>query len=215
MPWERPASVPYPNVWWTFEAPDPDREDSGLATYRVEDLTEDRFDDVMKLYTEHFLDDEPLCAHSGIRQDAEAYEETRTFWKHAFTERLTVVCYKEGSKELVGANILAMSLANDKVDFMKLVKNEKLRKLIGINEYMSEAVNLYELYGVDKYLTAYGLTVNKRVPWSRDSYGNPQSPRTNLPCLRSKTHKHKLYGDWVADTGGKGWIQDRSRNAVQ
>ncbi|ETN62229.1 hypothetical protein AND_006082 [Anopheles darlingi] len=115
MPWERPASVPYPNVWWTFKAPDPDRKDGGLATYRVEDLTEDRFEDTMKLYTEHFLDDEPLCAH-----------------------RLTVVCYKEGSKELVGANLLVMSMANDKVDFMNL------------------------RYGVDMYLTAYGLSVNTR-----------------------------------------------------
>ncbi|XP_050087350.1 uncharacterized protein LOC126572241 [Anopheles aquasalis] len=162
MPWERPASVPYPNVWWTFEAPDPDREDGALATYRVEDVTEDRFEDVMQLYTEHFLDDEPLCAQSGIRQDAEAYEETRTFWMHAFSGKLTIVCYKEGSKELVGGNILAMSVAGDKVDYMKLVKNKKLQKLIGINEYMSEVVDLYERYGVDKYLTAYGLTVSKR-----------------------------------------------------
>uniref|UniRef100_A0A2M4AYK9 N-acetyltransferase domain-containing protein n=1 Tax=Anopheles triannulatus TaxID=58253 RepID=A0A2M4AYK9_9DIPT len=162
MPWERPASVPYPNVWWTFEAPDPDREDGVLATYRVEDVTEDRFDDVMKLYTEHFLDDEPLCSQCGVRQDPEAYEETITFWKHSLTERLTIVCYKEGSKEIVGANLLAMSVADDKVDFMELIKTEKLRKLIGINNHMTESVNLYERYGVDKYLTAYGLSVNTR-----------------------------------------------------
>ncbi|ETN67111.1 retinol-binding protein [Anopheles darlingi] len=163
MPWERPASVPYPNVWWTFEAPDPDREDGGLATYRVEDLTEDRFDDVMKLYTEHFLDDEPLFSTCGIRQDAESYEESRKFWKHAFSRRLTVVCYKEGSKELVGANLLGMSLANDKVDSSNLVyKNREIEEIVGIHNYMSEVVNLYERYGVDMYLTAYGLSVNTR-----------------------------------------------------
>ncbi|XP_049533479.1 uncharacterized protein LOC125949989 isoform X3 [Anopheles darlingi] len=162
MPWERPASVPYPNVWWTFKAPDPDREDGALATYRVEDLTEDRFEDVLKLYTEHFMDDEPLCAYFGIRQDVEACEELRTFWKRAFSRRLTVVCYKEGSKELVGANILAMSLADDKKDSSNQAKNEKSKKIVGINEYMSQGVNLYELYGVDKYLTAYGLSVNTR-----------------------------------------------------
>ncbi|KFB53670.1 AGAP004529-PA-like protein [Anopheles sinensis] len=27
MRWERPTSVQYPNVWWTFEAPSPDRDD--------------------------------------------------------------------------------------------------------------------------------------------------------------------------------------------
>ncbi|XP_035781609.1 uncharacterized protein LOC118460947 [Anopheles albimanus] len=163
MPWERPASVPYPNVWWTFEAPDPDREDGGLATYRVEDLTEDRYEDVIKLYTEHFLDDEPLCAHSGIRQDAEAYEKIVMFWRHTFTERLTIVCYKEGSKELVGANLLTMSVADaEKVDFTELVKTENLRKIIEINDHMTEVAGLYARYGVDKYLTAYGLSINTR-----------------------------------------------------
>ncbi|XP_050087348.1 uncharacterized protein LOC126572239 [Anopheles aquasalis] len=163
MPWERPASVPYPNVWWTFEAPDPDREDGALATYRVEDLTEDRFEDVKQLYTEHFLDDEPLCAQSGIRQDAEAYEEIMMFWGHTLTQRLTIVCYKEGSKELAGANILTISSADDKKeDYMKLIKTEKLRKIIGINDHISELAELYKRYGVDKYLTAYGLSVNTR-----------------------------------------------------
>ncbi|XP_049547971.1 uncharacterized protein LOC125959204 [Anopheles darlingi] len=162
MSWERPASVPYPNVWWTFKAPDPDCEDGGLAMYRVEDLTEDRFEDTMKLYTEHFLDDEPLFKHIGFRQDAEAYEGCRKFWKHAFSRRLTVVCYKEGSKELVGANILGISLANDKVDSSNLFKSEKSKKIFGIHNYMSEVVNLYERYGVDMYLTAFGLSVNTR-----------------------------------------------------
>ncbi|XP_049533481.1 uncharacterized protein LOC125949991 [Anopheles darlingi] len=162
MPWERPASVPYPNVWWTFEAPDPDCENGALATYRVEDLTEDRFDDVMKLYTEHFLDDEPLLGHSGIRQDAETYEESRKIWKRAFSRRLTVVCYKEGSKELVGANLLGMSLADEKKDSSNLITTEKSKKIVAIHNYMSEVVNLYERYGVDMYLTAYGLSVNTR-----------------------------------------------------
>uniref|UniRef100_A0A182J1P0 N-acetyltransferase domain-containing protein n=1 Tax=Anopheles atroparvus TaxID=41427 RepID=A0A182J1P0_ANOAO len=162
MPWERPASVPYPNVWWTFDAPDPDRDDGGLTTYRVEDLTEDRYDDAVKLYTENFLDDEPLCQYNRIRHTPVAYEEVVGFWMHCFSERMTVVCYKEGSKEMVGANLLAVKEINNSVDISKLIRSAGMQKLIAVNEYMTETVNLFERYGVDKYLTAYGLSVNNR-----------------------------------------------------
>uniref|UniRef100_A0A182LT41 N-acetyltransferase domain-containing protein n=1 Tax=Anopheles culicifacies TaxID=139723 RepID=A0A182LT41_9DIPT len=162
MPWDRPNNVPYPNVWWTFCAPDPDRDDGALATYRVEDLTEDRIEDAIKLYTEHFLDDEPLCSYGRIRHDPPSYEEVVKFWMGVFEKKMTIVCYKEGSKELVGANLLSVKSVNDNVDFANLIKSERMQKLVAVNEYMTDTVNLFERYGVDKYLTAYGLSVNNR-----------------------------------------------------
>ncbi|XP_040168260.1 uncharacterized protein LOC120903073 [Anopheles arabiensis] len=162
MPWERPANVPFPNVWWTFEAPDPDREDGALVTYRVEDLTEDRFDDAIKLYTEHFLDDEPLCSYGRVRHIPASYEEILAFWHYLLSEKFTIVCYKEGSKEMVGANLLSVKMASDKHDLTDLIKTESMQKLVAVNEYMTDTVNLFERYGVDKYLTAYGLSVNSR-----------------------------------------------------
>uniref|UniRef100_A0A182QW05 N-acetyltransferase domain-containing protein n=1 Tax=Anopheles farauti TaxID=69004 RepID=A0A182QW05_9DIPT len=142
MPWKRPENVPYPNVWWSFEATDPDRDDGALVTYRVEDLTEDRYEDAIKLYTEHFLDDEPLCAYGRVRHNELSYEEIVKFWNYVFDEHITIACYKEGSKELI--------------------KSESMQKLVAVNEYMTDTVNLFEKFGVDKYLTAYGLSVNGR-----------------------------------------------------
>uniref|UniRef100_A0A182PHW7 N-acetyltransferase domain-containing protein n=1 Tax=Anopheles epiroticus TaxID=199890 RepID=A0A182PHW7_9DIPT len=162
MPWKRPETVPYPNVWWTFEAPDPDREDGALVTYRVEDLTEDRFEDAIKLYTEHFLDDEPMCAFGRIRHNPLSYEEIVQFWHYILNEKITIVCYKEGSKEIVGANLLSVKMASDKADLSDLIKSKDMQILVAANEYMTDTVNLFERYGVDKYLTAYGLSVNTR-----------------------------------------------------
>ncbi|KFB53669.1 AGAP004529-PA-like protein [Anopheles sinensis] len=162
MSWERPTSVPYPNVWWTFEAPDPDRDDGGLATYRVEDLTEDRFEDVIKLFTEHFLDDEPLSHHARTRHNPVAYEEVITLWKSVLKNRMTVVCYKEGSEELVGSDLLEVQLINSKFDISELELVEASRKIIAVNVYMTDTVNLFERYGVDKYLSECGLSVNSR-----------------------------------------------------
>ncbi|XP_049284545.1 uncharacterized protein LOC125764398 [Anopheles funestus] len=162
MPWERPSNVPYPNVWWTFDAPDPDRPDGALVTYRVEDLTEDRIEDAIKLYTEHFLDDEPLCAYGRVRHNPLSYEEIVQFWMYVLNQKMTIVCYKEGSKELVGANLLSVKCATDKEDISSLIKSESMQKLVAVNDYMTDTVNLFERYGVDRYLTAYGLSVNNR-----------------------------------------------------
>ncbi|XP_058116220.1 uncharacterized protein LOC131287958 [Anopheles ziemanni] len=162
MSWERPSDVPYPNVWWTFKAPDPDRDDGGLATYTVEDLTEDRFEDAIELFTEHFLDDEPLAQHARTRHNPVAYDQVITMFKSCFNKRLSVVCYKESSEELVGANLLEVQQINSKSDGSDLVLAEASRKIIAVNVHMTDTVNLFVRYNVDNYLTAYGLSVNSR-----------------------------------------------------
>ncbi|XP_058116219.1 uncharacterized protein LOC131287956 [Anopheles ziemanni] len=164
MSWKRPTSVPYPNIWCTFEAPDPDRDDGGLATYRVEDLTKDRFEDAIKLYTEHFLDDEPLSQYgrSVQKQEGKANTRTVTFWRNCLNERMSVACYKDGSMELVAANLLSVKQANCKKDIDVQALSETGRKIVAVYDYMTDTGNLFQRHAVDKYLAAYGLSVNSR-----------------------------------------------------
>ena len=42
------------------------------------------------------------------------------------------------------------------------MKSERIRDLIATNEYMTDQFKVCERYGVDQYLTAYGLAINKR-----------------------------------------------------
>lgn len=62
--WKRPGSTDFPKVWHTFMAKDIDSDE--LVEYRIEDLTESRSEEAIKLLVEHFCNDEPLCDAFGM-----------------------------------------------------------------------------------------------------------------------------------------------------
>lgn len=63
LEWRRPANIPYPNVWTTFKAKDLDSDE--LVEYRIQDVPEDRFDDVIQHMIDNFCRDENCCRVSG------------------------------------------------------------------------------------------------------------------------------------------------------
>uniref|UniRef100_A0A8D8C5K1 (northern house mosquito) hypothetical protein n=1 Tax=Culex pipiens TaxID=7175 RepID=A0A8D8C5K1_CULPI len=83
-----------------------DVDSDQLVTYRVQDFTEDRHADVIQHYRENFVDDEPLAASRKISSSKVAMAEIVAFWSWCLEQRMTVVCYKDGSDEIVGANLL-------------------------------------------------------------------------------------------------------------
>lgn len=157
MGWIRPDKPAVPTVYYTFRAKDADSDQ--LVTYRVEDLTEDRYDDMIQHYRDNFLDDEPFCENRKVSSHEDALAEITMFWNWCFTQRTTIVCYKEGSDEIVGANLLHVKTP-EKEDWQ--LESQQLRDIVQTNEYMTEKFNVFEAHGVDKYLTAYGLAVNRR-----------------------------------------------------
>ncbi|KXJ78967.1 hypothetical protein RP20_CCG002745 [Aedes albopictus] len=160
MGWQRPAEPTIPTVWYTFQAPDPDNGDQ-LVTYRVEDLTEDRYDDMIQHYTDNFVDDEPFCENKQISKDELSLAEIVGFWRWCFEKRMTVVCYKEGSDEIVGANLLHVKHVDDKEDWDEL-RSKRIQDIVHTNEYMTKQFNIFQNYNVDRYLTAYGLAIKHR-----------------------------------------------------
>ncbi|XP_058456518.1 uncharacterized protein LOC131433920 [Malaya genurostris] len=157
MVWTRPEKPAIPNVWYTFQAKDADSDH--LVTYRVEDLTEDRHEDMIQHYLDNFLDDEPFCQNKQISKDELALKEMRSFYQWCFNERMTIVCYKNGSDEIIGGNLLHVKGYEKLADFD--LKSESIRDIILANDYMTDQFKIHEHYGVDQYLTAYGLAINR------------------------------------------------------
>lgn len=62
--WVKSSNVPYPNVWHRFTAKDLGTDE--LVEYRIEDLTEDRFEDALKHLKDNYLLDEPLVSSRSI-----------------------------------------------------------------------------------------------------------------------------------------------------
>lgn len=165
MKWVRPTSVPYPKIWHRFWARDVTvlgNTSDQLVEYRVEDLTEDRYEDVLRHFTQHFIEDEPLAAHRGVPTDADAMEDQREFWRSCFNQKVTVVCYKDGSDEIVGANLLQVKMIDDERRDYK-VRSQSSRDIMEIHRYMmNERCNVFQYHRVDRYLNAVGLAINRR-----------------------------------------------------
>lgn len=79
LQWFRPLDVvSYPNVWMEFDAKESKNCDK-LVKYRIQDLTEDRFDDAVQYLIEHFLGDEPLSKFYG-KFEVDLAEHMYTVW---------------------------------------------------------------------------------------------------------------------------------------
>lgn len=62
---KRNTDTDYPKVWLKFMAKDLNSDD--LVEYRVEDLTEDRFDDAVDHLISFYARDEPMCKSKSIK----------------------------------------------------------------------------------------------------------------------------------------------------
>ncbi|XP_053692410.1 uncharacterized protein LOC128740864 [Sabethes cyaneus] len=165
MVWTRPSLPAIPVVWHTFQARDGDGDDDGdgrLVTYHVQDLTEDRYEDLVDHFLIHFSSEEPMSNASGLPVVSKDQDQSGVpLWNAIFKENMTLVCYKEGSNEIIGANILAV---RDKENYLanEIKAGEQHYVILDILDYVSKQLNYSELYGIANRLVAYGLSVNKR-----------------------------------------------------
>lgn len=111
LSWNRPDSVEYPKIWQTFKARDTDSDN--LVEYRIQDLPLDRIDDYLQYLLENFVPDEPCAKAFGYQNDPDILDDYIRFWKPAIEQRMSLVCFKEGSDEIVGAHIVSVSTKND------------------------------------------------------------------------------------------------------
>lgn len=61
--WKRPQSTEFPKIWRTFTAKDSDSD--RLVEFRIEDLTESRYDEAIEIMVQLFCNGEPLCTALG------------------------------------------------------------------------------------------------------------------------------------------------------
>lgn len=135
LQWARPLDVvPFPNVWVEFEAKESKNSDT-LVKYRIQDLPEDRFDDAVEHMVDNYLIDEPLSMAFGMTEvivavcklirvifnsheidginDKDYVDDYIRLWRVALVQKTTLVCFREGSDEIVGLNVLTVNTKDD------------------------------------------------------------------------------------------------------
>lgn len=111
LTWKRPESVDFPKVWYTFRARDIDSDNQ--VEYRIQDLPLDRIDDYYQYLFDTFIPDEPVGQALGFAHDPHVYDDYKKFWKPVVAQRTALVCFKEGSDEIIGANLVFVNTQED------------------------------------------------------------------------------------------------------
>lgn len=82
--------------------------------YKIEDLHEDRFEEVLKILKENFLLSDPMLSSKRVEDDKLSVEELIEYWRKILSQKISIVCFKEGSSEIVGVSLLG------KFQFLKI-----------------------------------------------------------------------------------------------
>lgn len=147
LKWKRPETIDYPKVWHRFQARD--SKSDKLVDYRIEDLVETKAEDAFKHMRDFYFKDEPVSAALGESDvgifklnacfeynftkknlggcdDWNLFEDYKFGWDAAMAQRTPIVCYREGSDEIVGVN---WTLVNTKEDtlFAEMAANVSLK----------------------------------------------------------------------------------------
>uniref|UniRef100_A0A1L8DD55 N-acetyltransferase domain-containing protein n=1 Tax=Nyssomyia neivai TaxID=330878 RepID=A0A1L8DD55_9DIPT len=159
MKWERPESVSFTNIWLNFTAKDPD---SGqIVNYYVQDVPEERFDEVAQLMATIFTRDETMCKSLDIINDPMYnMEDSIKDWKNLLKQRMSLICFKEGSDEICGINMLEV-LGKHEVNHFSFNEDtdDKDQYILKVIEFVKSKVDPCNRYHVDKYLHCLGLLI--------------------------------------------------------
>lgn len=101
--WRRPSSAEQSLIYSIFEASDVFGE---KCTYKIEDLSEDKFESALEILRENFIENDPMMSSKMVINDLLSVEEIIEYWRKLLKQKISIVCYREGSCDIVGLSLL-------------------------------------------------------------------------------------------------------------
>jgi hypothetical protein len=112
--WQRPSELCFPVKYYKFVTKD--RDSDNLVEYRVEDIPESRYEEACRFMVKHFVPYEPKLVARNGQNDPLVLEDYYNKYMHGIKQKVSVACFKRGSDEFVGVNILEVLGRNDSGD---------------------------------------------------------------------------------------------------
>lgn len=109
----RPENLSFPQVYYNFSARDKGGNDAKIVNYRVQDILVEDFDYAVEILLKFYLPEEPLCCGRNFSEKSDDVEYMGNFYKSLLLDRLSIGCYKDGTNELVGVNIMDVKSSDD------------------------------------------------------------------------------------------------------
>ncbi|KAK9512673.1 hypothetical protein O3M35_001047 [Rhynocoris fuscipes] len=134
--------------------------------YKIQTVTPDLIDGVMDLMVTHFLPREPMSSYLRIYEIPENLEKIKAFWRMSMESGASLVALEDtddGRINIVGANTTMVSEKKDEEQlFQQMVMDDEndFNKILRALYDVSKRANIYDKYSIDKYLSAFGLTVH-------------------------------------------------------
>lgn len=108
--WQRPLELKFPAQYYNFFVRD---KDGNEQEYTAEDIPESRYEEACRFMLEHFVPYEPKLASRNAQNDPDVLEDCFTRYMYGLKQKVSVGCFKKGSEEFVGINILEVVGRND------------------------------------------------------------------------------------------------------
>jgi hypothetical protein len=96
----------FPQIYSKFEASD--KKSKSNVSYVIQDLPEDRFEDAIDFMVKHFIPDEANCEYKNLGNSPASVQNARESWGKMLNEKISLVCFKENSDEIVAVNVLVI-----------------------------------------------------------------------------------------------------------
>lgn len=151
MPWVRKCGGG--NVYSKWEADG--------ATWTVEDLEENIFDNVIDLMVKYFLPEAPMAMRIDFHKDAKNVEGVRKFLMFALSHRTSLVCYRhyQDRRTIVAVNVCPVKCVDDKEYDLSQLEGDGIRLQTDTLNYIDTYVDIFDALDVKQYLSCAGLLV--------------------------------------------------------
>ncbi|KAJ6638324.1 hypothetical protein Bhyg_11059 [Pseudolycoriella hygida] len=160
---KRPSNIPFPNVWCRFQLKHPNSDE--LVHYFIQDLTPNRYEDAIEHLVNYFIADETMCKSRDLSSDLQSIADIRDIIRSAIlTYKLAVVvCFREGSDEIVAVNILCVRHTDEMCNW-NYYNSSKVRDIETTHYYIFGQFDAFRRYKTRRCLTSFAFSV---MPWYR------------------------------------------------
>lgn len=155
LSWKRSDVVDFPQIWSTFKAKD---LDGSIVNYRIQDLPEDRFHEAIYFMQRYHMESEVLRVKK-IRDEPVSFREITEKWWDCLRQKVTLVCFKEGSDQILGLNVLGV-VTQDESSQPHSFKGKGWSEIVNSKKFVTDNFfDPFKHYSVDVIMFALGLIV--------------------------------------------------------
>jgi hypothetical protein len=119
--WSRSKSVPFPKIWRKYSGLK--RMDNGeVPNFTIQDIPEDRHEDIVEFMTAHFCRDEETCMSIGFLEDPDSVLELQNLWRDVLKQNMALVAFVENEEDehrprIAGCNVTCVSTKDEKMTY--------------------------------------------------------------------------------------------------